>query len=266
VTGTIRLIAVFGAAILVLLVLLPFQLVGLLFVKLGWTGAGSLVPVWFHRAILFLFGIRVQLEGNLSRDRPLLIVANHLSWLDIVVVGSIAPLSFVAKADMASWPIFGQLAKLQRTVFIKREERRSSGQQASDIAERMTAREIMVLFPEGTTTDGNKLAPFKTPLFEAAKIALAASPVDIAIVQPIAIDYARLHGMPVGRSDRPHVAWPGEIGLIESLVPVVRKGALDVVIHVGAPIAMDATSNRKIIAAEATSAIRDMLDSSAAPR
>lgn len=260
--STLRLVKTLILGLVLLLTLLPFQLLGLLLARLGWTGLAGLVPVLFHRSVLFIVGIRLTLHGKLEKKRPLLLVANHLSWLDIVVLGAIAPLSFVAKSEMASWPVFGTLAKLQRTVFVKREERRNSHQQANEVADRMTAREVMVLFPEGTTSDGNQLLPFKTPLFEAAKIALARSPVETAAVQPAAIDYTHLHGLPLGRAGRPHVAWPGELGLGESLLPVIRKGALDVTVHLGETITLTDTSNRKIVAQNAASAIRSMLDSS----
>ena len=253
--ASLRLFLVFLFVAIWLLVLLPLQVITLV-VNPRWAGA---VPVFFHKGLLRLFGVRIALQGRLAKERPLLIAANHLSWLDIVVLGSIAPLSFVAKAEMASWPLFGQLAKLQRTVFVRRDDRRSSGHQANAVAERMTAREIMVLFPEGTTSDGNGLLPFKTPLFEAAKLALANSPVEEAVVQPVALHYTRLHGLHLGRARRPHVAWPGDVGLAESLIPLVKTGALDVVVKIGDPIVLRENSHRKIIAAEAHSAIRRLL-------
>ncbi|MEE9313988.1 MAG: lysophospholipid acyltransferase family protein [Rhizobiaceae bacterium] len=257
--GNLRFGLVVLAVFLILLILLPLHLIALLFAKLGWTWLAGLLPVIFHRVVLLLFGVRLTIDGRLAKGRPLLLVSNHVSWLDIIVLAAVAPLSFVAKAEMASWPIFGALAKLQRTVFIKREARRKAGEQASDIANRMSAREIMVLFPEGTTSDGHGLLPFKTPLFEAAKMALANSPVEEAIVQPVAIDYTHLHGLPLGRALQRHVAWPGEIGLGESLIPLVREGALDVTVHVGEPIALTESSNRKVIAAQAENSIRKML-------
>ena len=246
----------------ILLLLLPFQLAALLLVKIGYNAPAACLPVVFHRLFLFLFDIRLDLVGAFPKDRPLLIVANHVTWLDIVVLGSIAPLSFAAKSEMKSWPVFGSLAKLQRTVFINRSRRSKAGQQVDDIANRMEERQIIVLFPEGTTTDGNQLAPFKTPLFEAAKIALNNSPVDTALVQPVSICYTKLHGLPIGRADRPHVAWPGEIGLGESFFPVLQQGALDVRVQLGVPIVLTEQSNRKIIARESVASIRSMLDSS----
>ncbi|MGI9357715.1 MAG: lysophospholipid acyltransferase family protein [Rhizobiaceae bacterium] len=255
----LRLIWVFALAGLWLLLTVPLQLLLLLLAKTGWVAPAGFVPVIFHRGLLIILGIRLHRNRRLSNIRPLLIVANHVSWLDIVVLGSIRPLSFVAKSDMEDWPVFGTLAKLQRTVFIRREDKRRAGEQANMIAERMTAREIMVLFPEGTTTDGNGLQPFKTPLFEAAKLALKESPVETAAVQPCAIRYSHIHGLAIGRAERPHVAWPGETGLGESLLNIAAEGALDVTIHVGERIELNETSNRKQIAARAIDSLRDML-------
>lgn len=258
--GTLRLVLFSAGVLVVLVLLLPFQLVGLLLARQGWTMLAGIVPVLFHRAVLGLAGIRLKIDGQLPDQRPLLLVSNHLSWLDIVVLGAMARLSFVAKREMRSWPVFGQLAQLQRTIFVRREKRRQSNNQANAVAERMTAREVIVLFPEGTTTDGNFLDPFKTTLFEAVRFALIASPVEKALVQPVAIDYTHLHGLPISRADRPHVAWPGEIGLIESLVPILRAGALDVTIRFGEAIPFDEDSNRKIVSAAARDSIRHMLN------
>ncbi|MDD9909024.1 MAG: lysophospholipid acyltransferase family protein [Ahrensia sp.] len=255
----LRLIWVFALAGLWLLLLLPVQLIAHGLLKLGWRAPVTVVPVIFHRGLLKIMGVRLRRTGPLDARRPLLIVSNHVSWLDIVVLSALRPLSFVAKADMRDWPFFGLLARLQRTVFVRREERRSAGQQADMIAERMAAREVMVLFPEGTTSDGNVLLPFKTPLFEAAKRAIIRAQVGGAVVQPCAIDYSQLHGLSIGRAERPHIAWPGEIGLEESLINVVATGALDVTVHIGASIELSEQSNRKIIASEAAAALREML-------
>ncbi|MEP0944820.1 MAG: lysophospholipid acyltransferase family protein [Rhizobiaceae bacterium] len=260
--ANLRLVWILFVGVLVLLALLPLQFLALLLDRLGWSAPAQYIPMYFHRALLAIVGIRLHLEGKLPPDRPLLLVANHVSWLDIVVFGAVGRVSFVAKAEMSQWPIFGTLAKLQRTVFVRREERRNSHHQANEVADRLTAREIMVLFPEGTTTDGNLLAPFKTSLFEAAKIALKQSPVETALVQPASIQYTHLHGLPLCRAERPHVTWPGELELGESLIPIFKQGALDVAIRLGEPIILEDTSNRKIVARQAVESIRSMLDSS----
>ncbi len=252
--GRIRLAFVFALAAIALVVLAPLQIV-LIVLKSRHAGV---LPMVFHRIVTRLFGVRIHLTAPLPPERPLLIVANHTSWLDIPVLSTLAPMSFVAKADMAAWPLFGWLAKMQRTIFVAREERRKAGAQADEIAERLAAHEIIVLFPEGTTSDGNALLPLKTPLFEAAKLALAKTGLEQATVLPVALRYDRLHGLPVGRAEMVEIAWPGEIGLGENLLPLVAKGALDVTVHCGAPLHLDAQSNRKVIAAQAADAVRHM--------
>jgi 1-acyl-sn-glycerol-3-phosphate acyltransferase len=253
--ATLRLVAIIAILLLVLAILVPLQL---LFLRLASQLAAKL-PVTFHRILLWLLGVKVHVDGDVSLERPLLIVANHVSLLDISVLSTVAPLSFVAKSEIRDWPVIGLFARMQRTVFIERGDRRQAGQQATEIAERLAAEETMVLFPEGTTGDANALLPFKTPLFEAAKVALKAVSVDHAQVQPVALHYHTLHGMPLTRAERPHIAWPGEVGLLESLMPLILKGGLDVTVRCAPATRLDDTSDRKVVAAETRDAIRAML-------
>ena len=246
----------------VLVLLAPLQLVALGLVRLGFapaTRVAAWLPMVFHRILLAIAGIRVERDGALSGERPLLVVANHVTWLDIVVVGSVAPLSFVAKDEMASWPVFGWLARMQRTIFIARDRRRSVAGQAQEIAARLGRGEAIVLFPEGTTSDGHELLPFKSALFEAVRFALVESGLPRGTVQPLAIDYRAQGGLPMGRAERSRVAWPGEIGLGESLIETFGRGALDVRLRFGAPITLTPESHRKAISARAFEAIRALL-------
>jgi len=121
--GNVRLVVVLLLAGLWILLLTPFQLLGLIGVK----PLARWVPVLFHRGLIWMFGIRIRMDGHVAKAKPLMIVSNHVSWLDIVVLSTIGPVSFVAKSEMAVWPLFGQLAKLQRTIFVKRQERRFCG-------------------------------------------------------------------------------------------------------------------------------------------
>ena len=104
--------------------------------KTGW-GNPSVVPRLWHKSILWAVGFRVRVVGKMSSERPLLIAANHVSWTDIAVIGSLGELSFIAKAQMQGWPLMGWLSTLQRTVFVDRERRHKSGAQASEIGERL---------------------------------------------------------------------------------------------------------------------------------
>ena len=121
-----------------------------------------IVPRLWHRLTLRVLGVRVRMEGRPSKERPQMIVANHVSWLDILVLGSLDGVHFIAKSEMRSWPILGTFARQQRSVFVERERRRTSPEQAREIAERLADGDPMVLFAEGTTGDGNRLLPFKS--------------------------------------------------------------------------------------------------------
>ena len=120
-----------GLVLILTLILLPFQLLAL---ALGVSARHSL-PLFWHRFTCRMLGIHVRVHGEIAKGRPLLIAANHVSWLDIVVVGSLGQLSFIAKSDMQSWPVFGLLAKLQRTIFVEREDRRKTGDQVDEISQ-----------------------------------------------------------------------------------------------------------------------------------
>jgi lyso-ornithine lipid O-acyltransferase len=252
----IRVVVAIASVLLLTLFLAPFQLVGL---WLNLPLCRSL-PVLWHRATCFILGIKVHCHGEMSDSRPLMLVANHVSWLDIVALGSIGELCFVAKSDMRSWPFFGWLARLQRTIFVEREDRRKAGQQVSAISERLASGEVVVLFPEGTTSDGNYLLGFKSSLFGAATAALPHSPTHKVHVQPVALAYTRVHGMPMGRYHRPIASWPGDIALGPHLLGVLKEGAIDVDVTFGAAIEVNETSNRKRISRDIENSVRTMLN------
>lgn len=221
----------------------------------------KLVPRLWHKFALKVFGIRVRVTGKIAAGRPLLLASNHTSWIDIVVLGASADVHFIAKADMSRWPVMGWLSTLQRTVFVERERPRQSDRQASEIGMRLVAGDPMVLFAEGTTSDGNQLLPFKSTLFGAASMALAATPGKTVLIQPVAIAYTRLQGMPMGRRYRVHSAWIGDQDLFPHLVAILKEGAMDVEIRFGEPVEFDAASNRKQVARLIEGRVRDMLTS-----
>ena len=132
-------------------------------------------PHWYHRQVCRLFGIRLHIEGAVAKDKPVLLVSNHTSWLDITVLSAVAPVSFVAKKEVARWPFVSWLAKLQRSVFVDRERRSAVGETTNEIMARLATGDTVVLFAEGTSSDGNRVLPFKTSLFAAAKPTAKAS-------------------------------------------------------------------------------------------
>lgn len=241
--------------ILVSLALMPIQIVCL------WLDLRPRrwLPRYWHRVACLLLGLRVRVHGELDHRRPLLLSANHVSWKDILVLSSVADVVFVAKSDVKSWPIFGVLARLQASIFVERGQKRTTGHQVNEIGRRLADGEIVVLFPEGTTSDGNRLLDIKTSLFGAAASAIPQSPTGVVHVQPLAISYTGIHGMPMGRYYRPIAAWPGDIGLLPHLIGVLREGALDVDVDFGEAVDYDRQSNRKEVSRTIEQRIRKML-------
>lgn len=251
-------------AILILCLLLPVTLVmalfQLLFLKV-WPPASRRLPVIWHRLVLWLLGVRVHVHGAMAKDRPLMIVANHVSWSDILVLGSVGELCFIAKDEVKTWPGINWLARLQRTVFVNRQRRQDAGIQADTIAARLVSGDAMVLFAEGTTGNGNKLQPFKSALFGAPQMALRQSGIETIHIQPVAIAYNTLHGMPLGRYHQTYASWPGDIELIPHLTGFVLQGAFDVDVSFGDPIPFTGETKRKLVADETFAAVRQRFSS-----
>ncbi|MEA2944333.1 MAG: lyso-ornithine lipid O-acyltransferase, partial [Bradyrhizobium sp.] len=112
----------------------------------GWPA----VTMAYYGLLRRLLRVRVRVIGTPVRDHPVLIVANHVSWVDIVVLGSIAPVAFIAKSEIAEWPLIGQGAKAQRSVFVDRTRRHQTAEAITEIAQRLTGGTPVVLFAEGT--------------------------------------------------------------------------------------------------------------------
>jgi 1-acyl-sn-glycerol-3-phosphate acyltransferase len=214
------------------------------------------IPVFYHRIVCKLIGVRIEVVGRCDDRRPLLIVANHTSWLDIPIITAVAPVVFIAKSEIAGWPLFGLLAKLQRSVFVDRQRPHKTAEVNHEIANRLVDGDPVVLFGEGTSSDGNRVLPFRTALIGAARFALAKGSVDAVTVQPLSIAFARHHGLPLGRHERRALAWYGGIELWPHLIEVLRRGAVDVIVTWGEPMAFKADSDRKRIAAELESQVR----------
>lgn len=247
-----------AAFILVLLVaafvlLLPFHLIGIACNR----RLQRKVPRLFHRILCAVIGVRIRQIGTRTEHSPLLILANHASWLDIPVLSALTPVVFVAKSEVARWPVFGMLAKLQRSIFIERDHRHKTGAAAHAMAERLRGGDAVVLFPEGTSSDGIRILPFRSALIGAAHRAIAGSECcERVMVQPVSLAYARYGGVPVGRALRDKVAWYGDMALLPHLAGVLAAGAVDVTVSWGDPIASDIHADRKQIAQQAEHTVR----------
>ena len=205
-------------------------------------------PHWYHRRVCRLIGIRHHISGRVSPDKAVLIVANHVSWLDIPVLSAVAPLSFIAKSEVGTWPFVSWLARLQRTVFVNRSRRTEVGKVSNVIRSRLLSGDTLVLFAEGTSSDGNRVLPFKSALLSSAfPRADETEPGEIE-VQTLALTYTRVHGIPLGRADRNLIGWYGDMEMGGHAWQLLSAGPIDVNIQIGEPVQLASFSDRKQLA------------------
>ena len=216
-------------------------------------------PNWYQRQLAHLFGIRMHIIGTPIQDRGVLMVANHTSYFDILAIGGSARLSFVAKAEVADWPLFGRFAKLQRSIFVDRTRKSATGDVRDVIRDRLLEGDALMLFPEGTSNDGNFVLPFKSALLGAAEVVIGHDANGKPLhppVQPVSVAYTRVHGVPMGRENRPLYAWYGGMDLVPHLWEALVTGPIDVTIQFHPPLDIDQVGGRKALAQKAEQIVR----------
>jgi len=245
---TLRAVGIAIAFVTLTLGMIPLQWTA---TRLNWP-IGEVIKIKFARLICRLMGIRIETFGRPVRDRGVFLAANHTSYLDVPVLSAVIPVCFVAKADVANWPFFGTLARIWRTVFVERDRRSRTAEQRDRIRERLEEGGTIVLFPEGTSSDGNRVLDFKSALLSAADATVRGADGQMrrVIVQPVSVAYTRLHGMPMGREFRPFFAWYGDMDLVPHLWEMFRLGPVDVMVHYHPPMTVDQFPSRKELAAE----------------
>ncbi|MEA2840140.1 MAG: lyso-ornithine lipid O-acyltransferase [Methylobacteriaceae bacterium] len=250
-----------------ILALAGFALLVVVVVPLQWLAMGcgwhlqNRLPLLFCRVTCRLLGIRPRFHGRIAGPSPRMIVPNHVSWTDVLVLGCVqAPLRFVAKSEVAGWPFFGAIARLTGTIFVERQRPRSILRVNAALSECLARGDDVVLFAEATTGDGNRLKHFNAPHFAAARDFLRVRPeagyLDIA---PVGIAYTRRNGLPLGRLGRSDVAWYGDTDLLPHLWALVSRGGIDCEVTYGAPIRFERTSDRKAVARQTEIAVRRLL-------
>ena len=252
--GNLRAFSIIAAVLLLTALVLPLHL----FAMWRRLPMRKRTAQFWHRRVAAIMGLRIHVYGPDPAPGTLL-ASNHVSWLDIVALAATAKVNFIAKDEVQQMPGFGHLARLQESQFVSRQSRSGTARQAAATAKRLSAGDIMVLFAEATTTDGNHVYPFKSSLFGAL------GPLDQRngrakpTVQPVAIAYTRIDGLPMGRQHRPIAAWPGDIGIGSHLMRVLREGRIDVAIAFGAPITVTGELDRKAVAARCEAEVRAMM-------
>jgi len=236
--GTLRMA---GRLALVLAWTLPSMLIQFFFLLLPGRSKESFARLYW-RGVAAILGLRVTVHGALTPKRPAVFIANHCSWIDIIALGSVLPGCFVAKADVAKWPFISWIARLGRTVFVSRGkatlERERAGLEA-----RLAAGDNIILFPEGTTSDGMRILRFQSSF-----LAIAEAPAR-PVIQLVTLVYDGLDGLPVLRRDRPLISWYGDMDLASHYPGIGRRRFLHATVVLDPEIAPGTYPNRKSLSA-----------------
>jgi lyso-ornithine lipid O-acyltransferase len=221
----------------------------------GWK-LGQGLPVLYNRAMCAAVGLRVREHGKPAATIPQLVVPNHVSWMDIPALASIRPTEFLAKKEVGSSAFVRALLALQGVALVDRRKRTGIPAVNAEIARRMRGGAAVILFAEATTGDANRLLRFRSSHFEAVRHTLDPEQPGHAIIQPVFIAYSRRTGLPVGRPERPDMAWYGDMTFFDHFWRVLAAGRIDCDIYWGAPIPFFRDSNRKDIARRTEGTVR----------
>ena len=242
---------------------------------MGWAAAGWPVAwlsgakadariMWMMQrcfsGVLRIVGVRLERVGRLCPLRPLLLVSNHTTYLDIAVLGASAPVHFTPKTEIADWPLIGMCSRLLRSIFIDRRISKT-GENRRNLRDALAAGKVISLFPEGTTNDGKRLHPFRSSYFSLAEERFGGAALT---VQPAAIVYTHINGLPIDSTQWPLVAWYGDMNMLTHARRLLSLGSLRAKIVFGAPISVDdlnpdEPSSRKALAAQCERAVQDLL-------
>ena len=220
------------------------------------------VSLW-HRGCCRLLGLEIETFGDRTTARPVLYVANHISYLDILLLGGLLNARFIAKSEVRGWPGIGLLARLAGTIFVDRRAKSRSRQQRDVIQSCLDKGDSLVLFAEGTSSDGSQVLPFKSSLFSVVEAKDGASVVPI---QPVTVDYISLRdGRPIEDEQRLLYAWYGDMTLLPHLRQVLGLAGARVRISWHDIIQPTVEVNRKELARQAERAVARGLESRTFP-
>lgn len=194
----------------------------------------------YFKGLILFFGIKINLYGD-KQKKNVIYFCNHTSYLDILILGSQLNALFVAKSEIAKWPIINKLTALGKTIFVNRKQHLKARNQVSKISKFLDSGYNIIIFPEGTSGDGTRILPFKSSLFE---IGMISSNKEIQ-VQPVSLTYTSFDGLPINRIFRPFFAWYGSMDLIPHVWNFIGLGNCEVKLHFHEPKKAKFFSNRK---------------------
>ncbi len=237
--------------IIFVVVCLPVQII---LHMTGWR-IKSILPVLTFRLVLFLASIKRRVHGP-KPERGTLILSNHVSWLDIVLIGATVPVNFVSKDDIARWPLFGLLARVAGTIFISRKKVGETMKQKNAMQKKLAAGERVVLFAEGSTGNGTIVLPFKSSLLAAAETPEDKKPIKI---QPMTLVFSKLRGLPMSRRMRIEYAWVGHLSLVPHMLKVLAGPPIRVDLIFHPPTDLASHKGRKELAKAAHAQVQSGL-------
>lgn len=205
----------------------------IVFARLYWAGMCKLMGLEVR-----VIGIPAQrLDG-----RAVVFASNHSSWLDILALGGVLDACFVAKSEVGRWPVVSTVARLGRTVFVSRRAT-TTGRERDDMRGRLDAGDNLILFPEGTSSDGSRVLPFRSAFFSIVEDRSTAQP----LIQPVSVVYDQLAGLPMGRASRPIFAWYGDMELGSHFWQLAQHRGLRATVLLHPPVDPAAYPSRKAL-------------------
>lgn len=241
-TRTIKAVIKLAAFFALTLLLVPPQL---LIMAATRGKAAYILPHLWERVVCFIFGLKVVVEGTPYTESQTIYISNHISYLDIPVIASVLKASFVAKEDVANWPLFGFLSKMQQTAFISR-SRTHAAKGRFALQNMLRDGKSLIIFPEGTSSDGSAILPFKSSLFSIVHDIETKTPV---MVQPLTLSLREVDGRPPAEQDvRDLYAWHGDMTLSPHLWNFLKSKGAKVMLHFHPPAPAEDFPCRKTLA------------------
>lgn len=210
-----------------------------------------LVARLYWRVVTRLLGLHLRVIGKRVRsERPVVFIANHSSWLDIATLGGLLDACFISKAEVGRWPGIGLVARLGRTVFVSRRAGETA-RERDEMRARLAGGDNLVLFPEGTSSDGSRVLPFRSAFFS---IVEGQAP---PLVQPVSVVYDRLGWLPTGKAARPIFAWYGGMDLAPHFWRLAQQRGLRATVMFHPPLDPVLFPSRKALAQAAWDIVAD---------
>jgi 1-acyl-sn-glycerol-3-phosphate acyltransferase len=219
----------------------------------------NFLPRLFHRCGCIFLGIKVNMIGEPEKGRPTLLLSNHISWNDIICIGSRANVTFVAKSEIRHWFFVGFMASLQRTLYVDRKKRGDAHRASREMGARLASGGAVLLFAEGQSDVGTHVLPFRSALVGAAQHAMIEAGAKDVVIQPVTIAYTRLQGLPVSRTERGMISWSKSKSFKQNVRDMLGGPTKDVTIVFGKPIPLPEGAHRKVVTKEAEVEVRRVL-------